>query len=90
MAQVGVRELKARLSEHLRRAHGGEQLTITDRGQAIATLGPVDRAERPRWLAQLVAEGRMRYGGGRPLGLEPRVRLKGGASVSKAIIEDRR
>jgi hypothetical protein len=46
--------------------------------------------ERPRWLAQPVAEERVHYGGGRPLGLEPRVLLKGGASVSKAIIEDRR
>ena len=90
MAQVGVRELKARLSEHLRRAQDGERIVITDRGEAIATLGPVDRKERPEWLAALVAEGRVRWGGGKPLGLTPRVRLKKNASLSDAIIEDRR
>jgi prevent-host-death family protein len=90
MTEVGVRELKARLSEHLRRAEAGEQLIVTDRGKAIATIGPIEKAARAPWLAQLVAEGTVRYDGGKPLGLMRRVRLKGGATVSAAIVEDRR
>jgi antitoxin (DNA-binding transcriptional repressor) of toxin-antitoxin stability system len=40
MAQIGVRALKAQLSEHLRRAQAGERYLVTDRGIVIATLGP--------------------------------------------------
>ena len=40
MTQIGVRALKAQLSEHLRRAHAGERYVVTDRGAAIATIGP--------------------------------------------------
>lgn len=38
---VGVRELKRRLSELLDRASRGEVIRVTDRGQAKAVLGPL-------------------------------------------------
>jgi prevent-host-death family protein len=94
MPDVGVRELKARLSEHLRRAQAGERLTVTDRGRPIATLGPAEQQPKPvhpAWLLQLAAEGRVTLGtGGKPLGMHPRVKLKDGATLSQAVIEDRR
>lgn len=37
---IGVRELKARLSAVLQRAAAGELITVTDRGRPIAVLGP--------------------------------------------------
>lgn len=40
MKTVGVRELKDRLSEYLRRIAAGERVLITDRGEVIAELGP--------------------------------------------------
>lgn len=40
MKTVGVRELKNRLSEHLRRAKSGESVLVTDRGQVVAELTP--------------------------------------------------
>ena len=40
MKTVGVRELKNRLSEYLRRVRAGEGVLVTDRGQIIAELGP--------------------------------------------------
>jgi prevent-host-death family protein len=40
MTHVGVRALKAQLSEHLRRVQAGERYLVTDRGVVIATLGP--------------------------------------------------
>jgi prevent-host-death family protein len=43
---VGVRELKQRLSEFLERAAGGEVIRITDRGQPKAILAPVPGAGR--------------------------------------------
>jgi len=93
MAEIGVRDLKARLSEHLRRAEAGERLVVTDRGRPIATIGPADAAVpvHPAWLLQLAAEGHVRLGtGGKPIGMQPRAKLKRGASVSEAVIEDRR
>ena len=41
MADVGIRELKQRLSEYLDRAERGEILRVTDRGRPKAVLGPV-------------------------------------------------
>jgi antitoxin (DNA-binding transcriptional repressor) of toxin-antitoxin stability system len=43
MKVVGVKELKARLSEYLRMARAGETVLVTDRGEAIAELGPTRR-----------------------------------------------
>ena len=41
MTDVGVRELKQRLSEYLDRAERGEVLRVTDRGRPKAVLGPL-------------------------------------------------
>ena len=40
MKTVGVRELKNRLSEHLRRVRAGESVLVTDRGEVVAELVP--------------------------------------------------
>jgi prevent-host-death family protein len=41
MARVGVRELRQRASELLRRVEGGETIEITDRGRPVALLTPL-------------------------------------------------
>jgi prevent-host-death family protein len=41
MTQVGVRELRQRASELLRRVERGEVIEITDRGRPVAQLGPL-------------------------------------------------
>lgn len=40
--EVGVRELKAKLSEYLRRAGEGESVVVTDRGRPVARIVPYD------------------------------------------------
>lgn len=40
MLAVGVKELKAKLSEYLRSARAGETVLVTDRGRVVAELGP--------------------------------------------------
>jgi len=37
---VGIRELKNRLSEYLRRVRSGESVLVTDRGEVVAELLP--------------------------------------------------
>jgi prevent-host-death family protein len=41
MTQVGVRELRQRASELLRRVEAGETFEVTDRGRPIAVLAPL-------------------------------------------------
>ena len=41
MASVGIRELRQRASELLRRVEGGETIEVTDRGRPVAILAPV-------------------------------------------------
>jgi prevent-host-death family protein len=40
MASVGVRELRQRASELLRRVEQGETIEVTDRGRPVAVLAP--------------------------------------------------
>lgn len=56
--QVGVRELRDRISSYLERARAGEQIEITDRGRPIAMLVPLP--ESRMILAELVAAGKVR------------------------------
>lgn len=54
--RVGIRELKAKLSEYLDRAADGETIVVTDRGRAKASIGPLAFEDR---LEQLIREGRV-------------------------------
>jgi antitoxin (DNA-binding transcriptional repressor) of toxin-antitoxin stability system len=65
MRVVNVRELKARLSAHLREVGRGETLLVTDRGRVVAQLGPVALAER-RPAESTDALARLVAGGARP------------------------
>lgn len=81
---VGVRELKQRLSEFLDRAANGETIRVTDRGRPKAVLGPLPGADR---LRTGVAEGWVRAGTGRPLGKTTRYRAT--RRVADALDDDR-
>lgn len=45
MKEVGIAELKSRLSEFLRIVQGGESIAVLDRNRAVAQIVPV--RERP-------------------------------------------
>lgn len=44
MTRIGIRELRQRASDYLRRVEAGETIEITDRGRPIALLTPVPEA----------------------------------------------
>jgi prevent-host-death family protein len=46
MASTGIRELRQRASELLRRVEAGETIEITDRGRPVAVLAPLPN-QRP-------------------------------------------
>jgi prevent-host-death family protein len=45
MTTVGVRGLRQRASELLRRVEAGETIEVTDRGRPVAVLAPLPEAE---------------------------------------------
>ena len=89
MNSVGVRDLKNRLSHHLKRVRAGARLVVTERGRPIATLIPVDAPPDLAWLHRMVAEGRAHWNGGKPTGSKNPPRLSG-QPMSDAVLEDRR
>lgn len=90
METVGIRELKAKLSHYLQRVSNGATLVVTDRGREVATIAPVKPPGDTAWAWKMVQDGRAHWNGGKPTGARERVRLEGGATVSDAVIEDRR
>lgn len=89
MDTVGIRELKAHLSRHLKRVRSGTRLMVTERGRGIATISPVEAPADAEWAHRLVAEGRARWSGGKPVGSPRPARVTGARTVSDAVLEDR-
>ena len=81
---VGVRELKQRLSEYLDRAERGEVIRVTDRGRPKAMIGPLPGRYR---LEEGIAQGWIAPGSGKPLGSVRRGRGK--RRVEDVLREDR-
>ena len=54
MVSIGIRELRQRASEVLRRVEAGETVEVTDRGRPVALLTPVPQADG---LERLRADG---------------------------------
>ncbi len=88
-SSVGIRALKNETSAIIRRVRRGEALTVTDRDEAVALLSPIPSHVDETAVRKLVAEGRLAWSGGKPIGSARRVVLRG-PTVSAAVIEDRR
>ena len=84
MSDVGVRELKARLSEYLDRAARGEVIRVTDRGRPKAVLGPLPGRLR---MEAGIAEGWVRPASARPQRAWRRFSSRRG--VADMLAEDR-
>ena len=87
---VGASELRANLGSVLRSVRRGATVVVTERGKPIAELRPLPIEETNPGLARLVAEGILTPPS-RPRGLRPSrpIRLKGGATLSDAILAHR-
>jgi antitoxin (DNA-binding transcriptional repressor) of toxin-antitoxin stability system len=57
MKAVGVKRLKAKLSEYLRAVKAGETLLVTDRDEVIAEIRPVSGRLPPRDDIEDILEG---------------------------------
>lgn len=89
MNTVGIRELKANLSRHMKRVRGGARLVVTERGRAIASIQPIQSDDSIEWVHAFVAAGRARWSGGKPHGATRPAPIAAERAVSDAVIEDR-
>lgn len=85
MIKVGIKELKAKLSEFVERARGGEMVVVTDRGEPVAELIPLSPTKRK--LLELTEAGEISWGGGKPKGL--RGIVVRGEPMSETVIKAR-
>jgi prevent-host-death family protein len=86
---VGARELKVRLGKYLRRVRQGRRLVVTDRGQPVAELRPIEgESAMASILAALEARGAVTRPTQKKL---PAFRpiVSRGRPASEAVVEDR-
>lgn len=96
MKTVGVRDLKNKLSEYLRRVRLGEGVLVTDRGQVVAELLPPGQGQGdpsvPAGLQALARRGILTLGAPAGADLYPAMRRKQGErrqSVAQLLDEER-
>jgi prevent-host-death family protein len=63
--RIGIRELNQRTSHYIAKVKAGQTIEVTEHGQLVARLVPVQQATSR--LDELIAEGKARPGTGEPL-----------------------
>ncbi len=87
--EIAVRELKARLSQVLSLARGGEVILVTSHNKPVARIEGIPPAA-DEGLRRLMTVGALSWNGGKPT-FGPPVELSGsGTAVSQMVLEDRR
>ncbi len=92
METAGVAELKAKLSGYLERVKAGAEITVTERGKAIARVVPFTRSgPSPAEYEEMVRAGIIRPAKqALPLDFWDRPRAADpGGTVLKALLEER-
>jgi prevent-host-death family protein len=84
MASTGIRELRQRASELLRRVEAGETIEITDRGRPVAVLAPLPD-QGP--TAQLLATGELVAAEDTLASLPAPLPLGGGGELPSRVLE---
>ena len=85
---IGIRELKAKLSECVRQVKTGETIVITEHGHAVARMIP-ERASLQERLEALASAGVILWSGNRFKPGKPAGRVRGKRTVADLIIENR-
>jgi prevent-host-death family protein len=86
--RVGVRDLKSRLSEYLRKVKQGHTIVVTDHGKPIGRLLPAEQTleERLQVLCQI---GLVAWNGQKLMPREPAAVNRGERQVSDILVEMR-
>jgi prevent-host-death family protein len=86
--QVGVRELKSRLSHYLRQVKAGQSVVITERGRPVGRIVPVSQTLDER-LEAMVQVGLIQWSGKKLAPMPPVACVHGDGSVAGLLVEER-
>ncbi len=86
MKKVGIKELKASLSKYIASVIEGQQIMVTDRGEAVAVISPLTIEYRV--IHDLIQSGEAAWSGEKPLGLKELISVNG-RPLSETILEER-
>ncbi len=91
MAQrvVGIRELKERLSRHMRHVKAGHTLVITERGKPIGRIVPVKQSTAESKTKALVEAGLVGWSGNKLASRTPVAKTRGKRTVADLLLENR-
>jgi len=86
--RVGIRELRAKLSECVREVKRGSSIIVTDRGKRVARLVPESESLEER-IEILRSSGMILWSGRRRRNGRPVARARSGRTVSDILVENR-
>jgi prevent-host-death family protein len=86
--RVGIRELKAKLSECVRDVKSGATIVVTEHGRRVARLVPEAHSLDER-LAALKNAGAVSWSGRRLRRFKPDVRPRTNRTVAEVLVENR-
>ena len=85
MTTVGIRELKAHLSEYMRLVGNGETVVVTHRGRDVAIIQAPGTEHDS--LRRLMESGMVKWSGGKPKGhIGPPI-INTGKPISKTVLD---
>ena len=87
-AEVGIRELKKRLSAYIREVEAGETVIITKRGKPIGRIVPLAQSTQGQ-LATLERAGLIAWNRKKLPPSAPVAQAKGDRTVAGLLVEDR-
>lgn len=86
--RIGIRELKATLSECVREVKAGRTIVVTDRGQPVARIIPEAIPLRER-VEVLRNAGAIAWSGRRLRPAKPAGKVRGRKTVADLVVENR-
>jgi len=86
--RVGIRELKSKLSEYLRRVKAGETIFVTEHGKSIGQIIPIRQTVEER-LQAVVDSGLAEWNGQKFTPHKPAATNRGKKQISDLVAEDR-
>ena len=86
--RIGIRELKATLSECVREVRAGRTIVVTDHGQPVARIIPEAISLRDR-VEALRKSGAIAWSGRRLRPAKPAGKIRGGKTVADLVVENR-
>ena len=85
---VGIRELKAQLSQYVREVKSGKTVIITEHGKPVGRIVPVEVSLEEK-IQELIESGFVVWNGQKLMPTTPVAKNKGKKTVAEMVLEDR-